>query len=66
MNLNNEVRDYQDKIIGFRCFQCGGVYQTMWENTCNNCRAKESEHNEMIKEIKQLKDEIKKLNNNRK
>lgn len=39
---------YGDKIVGFRCSSCGGVFGSMWGETCNGCRNTERRHKEMI------------------
>lgn len=46
--MNNEVRDWRGQTIGFRCFECGKVAQSMWDETCNECRAKERRHREAM------------------
>lgn len=46
------------KCIGFRCFQCGNIFQQMWDTTCNGCREKNNQHNELINEIKKLKEQL--------
>lgn len=28
--MNNSVKDAHGNVIGFRCFRCGGVFQSMW------------------------------------
>jgi len=55
---NNEVRK-NGKVAGFRCYQCGKIYQQMWANTCNGCRRKNEQHDELISEIKSLKEQLK-------
>ena len=33
---------------GFRCYECGKVYNSMWGDTCNKCRAEERRHQEVL------------------
>lgn len=41
MSFNPEtIRDWQGKIIGFRCSICDEIKTKMWGNICNLCRAK--------------------------
>ena len=57
----NAVRDWQGKIIGFRCFECGSVSGSMWGTVCNSCRAKHDEAESLRNEIRLLRNEISKL-----
>ena len=50
--FNNAVRDARGRTVGFRCFQCGSVFQAMWGCTCNGCREKERRHRELIDALK--------------
>jgi len=34
-------RDCRDKLVGFRCVECGCIYESGWGNICNTCRDKE-------------------------
>lgn len=36
--MNNSVKNGYGEIVGFRCWTCGGVFQSMWGTTCNMCR----------------------------
>jgi len=54
--MNNEVKDWQGKTIGFRCWECGDIVQSMWGETCNKCREKERRHKELIETIKNNKE----------
>lgn len=36
--INNEIRDWQGKLIGFRCTNCGEIYQSGFTSECNQCR----------------------------
>ena len=45
---NNAIRDWQGEIIGYRCHDCGQVFQSMWGCICNQCRAVERRHRETI------------------
>lgn len=56
--MNNEVYDGRGNSIGFRCFACGKIFQSMWDCTCNGCRKKEEQHREQIKAIKELTEAI--------
>ena len=59
--MNNSVKNGWGEIIGFRCWTCGGVFQSMWGETCNKCR-KDSEENEKLrKEVAELTKAIKQL-----
>lgn len=57
MSFNNAVRDgwnghWSNGIIGYRCYECDGIFQQMWGTTCNECRAKERRHQELVEAIK--------------
>ena len=49
---NNSVCDGYGVVKGYRCHQCGGVFQMMWGVICNKCRREEERHQEMINAIK--------------
>jgi hypothetical protein len=51
-NFNNTVRDAYGEIEGFRCWECGNVFQYMWGDTCNGCREKERRHRELLEVAK--------------
>ena len=58
--MNNAVYSGRE-LIGFRCFTCGDIFQSMWDCTCNGCRAakKANETNEKIlAELKLLRETI--------
>lgn len=57
----NSIYDSNGRIVGFRCFECGEIANMMWGEICNSCRSKQEKHNEMIYEIKKLRQEINKL-----
>jgi uncharacterized OB-fold protein len=65
MDMNNAVTDWREKVIGYRCFECGAVVQSMWRTTCNNCRAKHNEAEKTRNEIRLLREEIAKLKTNK-
>jgi len=51
--VSNEVWDaWRERVIGYRCRECGGVFQSMWGETCNGCREKERRHQELLAAIK--------------
>lgn len=50
-NFNLAVYDGRGRVIGHRCINCGGVFQSMWGNTCNGCRDAERRHRELIAAI---------------
>lgn len=50
-NFNNDVRDGHGRLVGFRCFECGGVFDRMWGNTCNGCSEKERRHQELLAQL---------------
>jgi hypothetical protein len=47
--INNRVGN------GFRCYQCGGIFQSMWGKTCNGCRKKNEDNEKLINEVKLLR-----------
>lgn len=51
-NFNNTVRDAYGEIAGFRCWECGHIFQSMWGDTCNGCREKERRHRELVEAVK--------------
>lgn len=59
--MNNKVKDWHGKTIGFRCFECGAVVGSMWGNICNSCRSKHDEAEKTRAEIRLLREEIAKL-----
>lgn len=50
--MNNEVRNGWGRLVGFRCFECGGIFEKMWGEVCNGCRETERRHREMIAAMK--------------
>ncbi|KKN49566.1 hypothetical protein LCGC14_0641310 [marine sediment metagenome] len=50
--INNDVKNWRGKTIGFRCRECGDIFQSMWETTCNKCRREEERHQEILKQTK--------------
>lgn len=58
-NFNNAVHDAHGRIVGFRCFDCDGVFQSMWGTTCNGCREKERRHQEILRALAVLGDQRK-------
>jgi hypothetical protein len=46
--MNNAVRDGDGRTIGYRCFECDKIAQSMWGTVCNECRAKERRHQETL------------------
>ena len=43
---------FGEDIIGFRCSECGGVFDSMFGDTCLGCREKERRHREVIEALK--------------
>lgn len=60
--MNNDVRSFNGKVIGFRCFRCGEVKDRMWGTTCNACRSKADEAAKLQAEISKLTETIAKFN----
>jgi len=52
VSFNNAVQDGHGRTVGFRCYECGGVFQSMRGETCNGCREKERRHRELIEALK--------------
>lgn len=52
MSFNNSVQDARGRTVGFRCFECGDVFQSMWGEVCNGCRRKEERHQELLAAIR--------------
>ena len=46
--MNNDVRDGWGELIGFRCFRCEEVRSKMWGTICNQCRADDERHAEIL------------------
>lgn len=59
--MNNSVKNGYGETVGFRCWTCGGVFQSMWGETCNKCRKDESENAKLRAELSKLTDTIKLL-----
>lgn len=55
MSFNNSVKDGWGELVGFRCFECGGIFQSMWGEVCNGCREKERRHRELVEAVKAAK-----------
>ena len=53
--MNNAVRDWRGNIIGYRCWECGEIKQSMWGTTCNSCRNKHEEASKLRDEIAELR-----------
>lgn len=54
MSWNNSVFR-SGKCVGFQCYECGGVFQSMMGDTCNGCREKERRHQELLEATKARK-----------
>lgn len=54
-NFNNAVTN-NGRLIGYRCYRCSGVFQSMWSTTCNKCRDEESYHAAMKKGLEKEKE----------
>lgn len=61
--MNNSVKNGYGEVIGFRCWTCGGVFSSMWGETCNRCRVEESENAKLRNEVRELTKAIKELKN---
>jgi len=46
------VYDGHDNTVGFRCSDCGRVFQSMLGDTCNGCQNVERRHKELLKAAK--------------
>ncbi len=57
--MNNAVRS-GNQILGYRCHTCGGVFDSMWDVTCNGCRSKQQSNDALLKEIKLLREQLSK------
>ena len=64
--MNNNVKNYRGKVVGFRCFQCDEVKDRMWGTTCNSCRNKSDEAAKLRDEIARLTDAVSKLQEQKK
>lgn len=40
--------------VGHRCSVCNGVFDSMLDDKCNNCREREKETKALVKEIQRL------------
>ena len=58
--MNNAVYE-MGRIVGYRCFNCGSVCQSMWGETCNECRTKADENKKLLNEVIALRNEITKI-----
>lgn len=45
------MRDDYGEIEGFRCWECGNIFQSMWGDTCNGCREKERRYRELVEAV---------------
>lgn len=48
--INNEVYG-RNGVTGYRCIECGGVFQMMWGNVCNGCTRQREQHREKMNAI---------------
>lgn len=55
MSFNNSVQNAYGKVIGYRCHECGEVFQSMWGCICNGCVAKERRHQEALEALEALR-----------
>lgn len=53
MSFNNIIYGRRGEVVGFRCVECGGVYQSGFDETCNECRATERRHQEVLRTIRE-------------
>lgn len=56
--INNSIRNWQGNTVGFKCSQCGGIYQSMWGDVCNGCRKSNENNEKLIAEIRDLKNKL--------
>ena len=61
MKMNNTVLTNTGVVAGYRCSQCGDVKEIMGGNMCNLCRDINAKHAELLAEIKDLKDQLAKI-----
>lgn len=54
--FDNSYKDSRGSVLGFVCDTCGGVFSSMWGETCNRCR-EENELRALQKENLRLKNE---------
>ncbi len=59
--MNNSVKNGYGEVIGFKCWTCGDVFESMWGEKCNKCREAESENKKLRAELAKLTDAIKLL-----
>jgi hypothetical protein len=60
--MKTAVLDSNGRVVGYRCYECSEVFDSLWDDTCNGCRAKERRHQEALSIAKQqLKVEDKNL-----
>ena len=60
--MNNTVY-YDGKCVGYRCFTCGDIRQSMWGTKCNVCRAKSDDADKLRVEIRRLTESLEQLKN---
>lgn len=59
--MNNSVKNGWGDVVGFRCWTCGEVFQSMWGETCNKCRQEKDDSKKLREEIQKLTEVIKQL-----
>lgn len=52
--MNNSVKNYRGKVIGFKCSYCGLIKDKMWSNICNECRNKRDYSEKILNSFKDL------------
>lgn len=57
--MNNSVKNGYGEVVGFRCWTCGDVFQSMWGETCNRCRKQSDENKKLRAEVRALTEALK-------
>lgn len=60
--MNNSVKNGYGEIVGFLCWTCGNIFQSMWGEECNQCRKGKDENEKLRLEIRRLTNAIQSLN----
>jgi len=52
--MNNSIKNWRGEIIGFRCWKCREMIDSMMGEICNTCRDEERRHQELMSVLKDI------------
>jgi hypothetical protein len=51
--MNNSIK-VNGKVVGYRCYQCNDIVQSMWGTTCNSCRSQNEHNKKLLQQAKEM------------